>query len=177
MKARKAHESSSISRSKILQSESNKSRIERKRESVKRRTEKINDPLNKTLYGAVKPEPGEKRYWWDGCLYKCNLCALEFPDTNDITNHIDKLHRREARETMMKFIYSAVKVTYFNCKICVQGLRRHKLKFRSYPGMRLKCQKSSVMSHLKLQHSLESISEYEKICKGKLKQRGVRKAK
>ena len=170
MRTRKVYESSSISRNTtVVRSGARKSRIERKRESNERRAEILNDPLNKTPFRAVNPGPGDKRDWWDGCLYQCNLCLQEFPDPNDMNKHVDKLHRQEKRYSMMKHIYSAVKITYFNCKICMRVVRQNRMRYgnytKLYPGMRLKCQKSSIMDHLHKNHSLKSIGEYERTCK------------
>ena len=166
MKARKVFESSSHYKM-LMVNETGRSGAMKSKSNNK--TKRTKDPLNKTLFGAVNPGPGDKRHWWDGCMYQCNICLEEFPDSKDVIRHVRKAHRQEARDNIMKLNYSVMLTTYFNCKICLRTGSKHLsanvLKTGNCPGMRLKCRKSTIMGHLREHHSFESIHEYERLCK------------
>ena len=123
------------------------------------------DLLDKTLFGAK--DPGDGRRWWEGCLFSCHYCSKHFHDVIETGHHVRLAHRLMARDNMMVNNYSVEELKYFNCKLCFLGpkpFKNHRGSTRV--GYGLKCQKSSILSHLKERHSLTSISEYESLCTG-----------
>ena len=121
---------------------------------------KNHDLLDQTLFGAK--DRGDGRRWWEGCLLTCHYCPKQFHDTEEMGTHVRRAHRLMARDNMMVNNYSVEEMNYFNCKLCFLA---PKLLSRRV-GYGLKCQKSSILNHLKENHSLTSISEYESLCTG-----------
>lgn len=128
--------------------------------STKMHNKNNHDLLDKTLFGAKDPRDG--RRWWEGCLFTCHYCPKQFHDTAETGIHVRRAHRIMARDNMMVNNYSVKELKYFNCKLCFLG---PKLLSRRV-GYGLKCQKSSILNHLKENHSLTSIGEYESLCTG-----------
>ena len=110
--------------------------------------------------------------WWDGCIYKCKTCDEDFPDSQVVTKHIYEAHKYwEIKTKEMRYgkpesgpknrcgtlnkDYEAFKITYWHCKLCALNKR-----VASGKGI---VQRSliSIKAHLRAQHDLSSIEEYE----------------